>query len=108
MGVERRHRKRVTTDLAVGIRYRANRAFPARAVNLSPEGMLLSTHPLRISKGALVQLEFHTLEQGWVIDSLVIHAGPRGLGVMFLEPQPKVMAVSSGGETSPAPLVAGL
>ena len=107
MGVERRYRKRVLIGFSVGIRYRDHRALPARAVNLSPEGMYLRTHPLRISKGTLVQLEFRTLEQEWVIDSLVIHASPKGLGVMFLEPQPGLMSVCRR-ETGPAPLVAGL
>ena len=107
MGVDRRYGKRVAIGFSVGIRYRGHRALPARAVNLSPDGMYLSIHPLRISNGTLVQLEFHTLEHEWVIDSLVIHACSNGLGVMFLEPQPGLIEVSRG-ETLPAPSVAGL
>ena len=107
MGIERRHSQRVGIDFSVGIRYRAHRAFPARAVNLSPDGMYLSTRSLRIPTGTLVELEFRTLERAWSIDSLIIHTGPGGLGVMFREPQPDLMAVSRH-ETSPAPLVAGL
>ncbi len=107
MGVERRYTERVAIDFSAGVRYRAHRAFPARAANLSPEGMYLSTRRLRIPKGTLVQLEFRTLEREWAIDCLVIHAGPSGLGVMFLEPQQGLMAVCRR-DTIRAPLVAGL
>jgi hypothetical protein len=107
MGVERRYSKRVVIGFSVGIRYRGHRALPARAVNVSAEGMYLSTQRLRIPKGTLVQLEFRTLEREWNIDSLVIHAGSEGLGVMFLEPQPDLMLVCRR-DNLPAPLVAGL
>jgi hypothetical protein len=107
MGVERRHIKRVEIGFSVGIRYRGHRALPARAVNLSAEGMYLSTQRLRIPKGTLVHLEFRTLEREWDIDSLVIHAGPDGLGVMFVEPQPDLMLVCRRDTLRP-PLVAGL
>ena len=69
--------------------------------------MYLSNQRLRIPKGTLVQLEIRTLEREWDIDSLVIHAGSDGLGVMFLEPQPD-LRVLCRRETIPAPLVAGL
>lgn len=88
MSVERRYSKRYPMDGDVYIRYRKQRAFPAKAVNCSMQGMYLKTRSLTLLTGALVELEIFRGGNFWEIMGIVTHAGDEGIGVMFWQPQP--------------------
>lgn len=114
MAVERRYSVRMEVEFDVDIRYRDHRAFPACAANLSAEGIYLRTRRMRIPTGTLVQLEFRTLQREWTIDALVVHTNGRGLGVMFREALPELVATCQRESASEPvksfsePLVSGL
>lgn len=88
MSVERRYSRRYHLDCEVYIRYRKQRAFPARAENCSLYGMYLKTENLTLLSGALVELDFFYKDKNWQIMGLVTHTRKDGLGVMFWEEQP--------------------
>jgi len=90
MVVERRYSKRCAVHFPVAIRYREGRPFPAKARDLSLEGMFLEVGSLILPRGTLVDLEFSTAGRSWRIAVLVVHMGARGIGVMFREPQPEL------------------
>jgi hypothetical protein len=76
-------------DCDVYIRYRKQRAFPARAENCSLYGMYLKTESLTLLTGALVELDIFYQDRNWQIMGLVTHTRKHGLGVMFWEEQPE-------------------
>ncbi len=88
MPVERRYSKRYPMEGDVYIRYRKQRAFPARAANLSTQGMFLHTESLTLLTGALVELEIFRDGRLWEVMGIVTHTQPDGIGVMFWKPQP--------------------
>ncbi len=88
MPVERRYSKRHPMEGDVYIRYRKQRAFPAKAVNCSMQGMYLKTESLTLLTGALVELEIFRDGNFWEIMGIVTHADDEGIGVMFWHPQP--------------------
>ncbi len=88
MAVERRYSKRYPMDGDVYIRYRKQRAFPARAVNCSMQGMYLKTESLTLLTGALVELEIFRDGRLWEVMGVVSHTQADGIGVMFWQPQP--------------------
>lgn len=88
MSVERRYSKRYPMDGDVYIRYRKQRAFPAKAVNCSMQGMFLKTESLTLLTGALVELEIFRNGRLWEVMGVVSHTQPDGIGVMFWKPQP--------------------
>jgi hypothetical protein len=88
MTVESRYSKRYPMDGDVYIRYRKQRAFPAKAVNCSMQGIYLKTESLTLLTGALVELEIFRDGNFWEIMGIVIHAQDGGIGVMFWKPQP--------------------
>ncbi|MEJ2454917.1 MAG: PilZ domain-containing protein [Candidatus Thiodiazotropha sp.] len=90
MAVERRYSKRYPMDGDVYIRYRKQRAFPARAVNCSTQGMFLKTESLTLLTGALVELEIFREGRLWEVMGIVSHTQPDGIGVMFWQPQPEL------------------
>ena len=87
MSVERRYSKRYPISGDVYIRYRKQRAFPAKAVNCSLYGMFLKTHSLTLLSGALVELDLYLNGHHWQIVGVVNHSQRDGLGVMFCNPQ---------------------
>ena len=88
MPVERRYSKRYPMDGDVYIRYRKQRAFPAKAVNCSMQGMYLKTQSLTLLTGALVELEIYRDGNFWEIMGIVTHTEDEGVGIMFWQPQP--------------------
>lgn len=90
MSVERRYSKRYPMDGDVYIRYRKQRAFPARAANCSMQGMFLRTESLTLLTGALVELEIFRDGRLWEVVGIVSHAQADGIGVMFWKPQPEL------------------
>jgi hypothetical protein len=90
MAVERRYSKRYPMDGDVYIRYRKQRAFPARAVNCSMQGMYLKTESLTLLTGALVELEIFRDGRMWEVMGIVSHTQADGIGVMFWQPQPEL------------------
>ena len=90
MPVERRYSKRYPMDGDVYIRYRKQRAFPAKAVNCSMQGMYLETRSLTLLTGALVELEIFRGGNFWEIMGIVTHSCDEGIGVMFWQPQPEL------------------
>lgn len=92
MPVERRYSKRYPMGGDVYIRYRKQRAFPAKAVNCSMQGMFLKTQNLTLLTGALVELEIFRDGNFWEIMGIVTHAEDEGVGVMFWQPQPDLYA----------------
>ena len=90
MPVERRYSKRHPMDGDVYIRYRKQRAFPAKAVNCSMQGMYLETRSLTLLTGALVELEIFRGGNIWEIMGIVTHSDDDGVGVMFWQPQPEL------------------
>ena len=99
MPVERRYSKRYPMDGDVYIRYRKQRAFPARAVNCSVQGMFLKTESLTLLTGALVELEIFRDGRLWEVMGVVSHAQPDGIGVMFWKPQPELYESVLAGST---------
>ena len=89
MSVERRYSKRYPMQGDVYIRYRKQRAFPARAVNCSLYGISLQTENLSLLSGSLVELEFFYQGRQWLIMGIVTHSNAEGLGVMFWQTQPE-------------------
>ena len=96
MSVEKRYSKRFPLDCEVYIRYRKQRAFPARAEDCSLYGMYLRTENLTLLSGAMVELDIFLNGQNWQIVGLVTHTRKNGLGVMFWEPQPEFYKVVTG------------
>jgi hypothetical protein len=90
MSVERRYSKRYPMDGDVYIRYRKQRAFPAKAASCSMQGMFLKTESLTLLTGALVELEIFREGRLWEVVGIVSHAQPDGIGVMFWKPQPEL------------------
>lgn len=90
MSVEKRYSKRYPMDGDVYIRYRKQRAFPAKAVNCSVQGMYLKTQHLTLLTGALVELEIFRGGNFWEIMGIVTHSCDEGVGVMFWQPQPEL------------------
>jgi hypothetical protein len=88
MSVERRYSKRYPMDGDIYIRYRKQRAFPAKAVNCSMQGIYLKTESLTLLTGALVELEIFRAGQLWEVMGIVTHTQADGIGVMFWKPQP--------------------
>jgi hypothetical protein len=88
MSVERRYNKRYPMDGDVYIRYRKQRAFPARAMNCSMQGIYLKTESLTLLTGALVELEIFRNGRLWEVMGVVTHSQDDGIGVMFWQPQP--------------------
>jgi hypothetical protein len=76
----------------VYIRYRKQRAFPAKAEDCSLYGMSLKTENLTLLTGAMVELDIYYNERKWEIVGLVTHTKQNGLGVMFWDPQPEFYA----------------
>ena len=99
MSVEKRYSKRYSMEGDVYIRYRKQRAFPAKAADCSLYGMSLKTENLTLLSGAMVELDIYFQGRKWEIVGLVTHTKKNGLGVMFWDPQPEfyaeVMAASS-------------
>ncbi len=89
MSVEQRCSKRLPMDGDVYIRYRKQRAFPARAEDCSLYGMSLKTENLTLLTGAMVELDIFYHGRKWEIVGLVSHTKKNGLGVMFWDPQPE-------------------
>jgi hypothetical protein len=89
MSVEKRYSKRFPMDGDVYIRYRKQRAFPARAEDCSLYGMSLKTENLTLLSGAMVELEIFYRGRKWEIVGLVTHTKKNGLGVMFWDAQPE-------------------
>ena len=90
MSVERRYYKRYPMAGDVYIRYRKQRAFPAKAVNCSMQGMYLKTESLTLLTGALVELEIFRDGRLWEVVGIVSHTQSDGIGVMFWQPQPEL------------------
>lgn len=104
MSVERRYSKRHPLDGDVYIRYRKQRAFPARAVDCSMQGITLKTKSLTLLTGALVELEIFREGRVWEVTGIVCHTQADVIGVMFWHPQPELYASAPAGR----PRVAGL
>ncbi len=92
MSVEKRYSKRLPMHGDVYIRYRKQRAFPAKAENCSQYGMLLRTENLTLLNGALVELDLFFNNRNWQITGLVTHARRNALGVMFWDAEPELYA----------------
>jgi len=90
MSVERRYSKRYPMDGDIFIRYRKQRAFPAKAVNCSMQGIYLKTESLTLLTGALVELEIFRAGQLWEVMGVVTHTQADGIGIMFWKPQPSL------------------
>ncbi|MCU7929551.1 MAG: PilZ domain-containing protein [Candidatus Thiodiazotropha sp. (ex Codakia rugifera)] len=88
MSVERRYSKRFSMRGQAYIRYRKQQVFPARATNLSVQGVFLKTTDLTMLTGAMVELEVFHMDSYWTIMGIVTHTQPNGIGVMFWHPQP--------------------
>ncbi|MCM8856763.1 MAG: PilZ domain-containing protein [Candidatus Thiodiazotropha sp.] len=88
MSVERRYSKRFSMSGQAYIRYRKQQVFPARATNLSVQGMFLQTTDLTLLTGVMVELEVFHMESYWTVMGIVTHTQVNGIGVMFWHPQP--------------------
>lgn len=97
MSVERRYSKRHPMDGDVYIRYRKQRAFPARAVDCSMQGITLKTESLTLLTGALVELEIFRDGRLWEAMGIVCHTRADVIGVMFWQPQPELYASAAAG-----------
>jgi hypothetical protein len=74
----------------VYIRYRKQRAFPARAVSCSVQGIYLQTESLNLLTGALVEIEIYRGGRFYEVMGVVTHTQDKGIGVMFWQPQPEL------------------
>jgi len=77
----------MSIDFPVSIRFRGERPFPARARNVSVDGMYLETRSLILPRAACIDLEFLFHGRTWEIRALIVHSNWQGLGVVFVEPQ---------------------
>lgn len=87
MTVEKRYSKRYPLACDVYIRYRKQRAFPAKAQDCSLYGMSLKTESLTLLSGSMVELDIFFNQRKWEITALVTHTQQNCLGVMFWDPQ---------------------
>jgi hypothetical protein len=102
MSVEKRYSRRYPMQGEVYIRYRKQRAFPAKAEDCSLYGMSLKTENLTLLTGAMVELDIDFQDRKWEIVGLVTHTKKNGLGVMFWDPQPEFYAeVMAAGASDP-------
>ncbi|MEJ2691886.1 MAG: PilZ domain-containing protein [Candidatus Thiodiazotropha sp.] len=97
MSVERRYSKRHPMDGDVYIRYRKQRAFPARSVDCSMQGITLKTESLTLLTGALVELEIFLNGRLWEVMGIVCYTQADVIGVMFWQPQPELYASAAAG-----------
>lgn len=95
MSVERRYSKRHPMNGDVYIRYRKQRAFHAKAVNCSGQGMCLKTERLTLLTGALVELEIFQGGRLWEVVGIVTYVQRDNIGVMFQHPQPELYALAA-------------
>ncbi len=102
MSVERRYCKRYPMSGDVYIRYRKQRAFPARAVNCSVQGIYLQTESLNLLTGALVELEIYRGGRFYEVMGVVTHTQDKGIGVIFWQSQPDLYASVVAGQPHPA------
>lgn len=89
MGIERRNCDRVPVDFEIAVHYRDRQGLPAKAINVSSEGMFLRSNQ-RLADGTLVYLVFSLEGMSWHIPALVVHQRDEGVGVMFRVPQPEL------------------
>ncbi len=102
MSVERRYCKRYPMSGDVYIRYRKQRAFPARAVNCSVQGIYLQTESLNLLTGALVELEIYRGGRFYEVMGVVTHTQDKGIGVIFWQSQPDLYESVVKGQPHPA------
>jgi hypothetical protein len=79
-------------ELPVYIRYRKRRFHAARARELSSVGMTLAVQSLTLPTGTPIELEFRGPGRTWLIAAAVTHSDNSGVGVMFRDPQPALLA----------------
>jgi hypothetical protein len=108
MSVERRYSKRYPMGGDVYIRYRKQRAFPAKAANCSTQGIYLKTQSLSLLTGALVELEIFCGGRHWEIMGVVTHSQDDGIGVMFWKPQPDLYEYVLADSARPTTLAQAL
>jgi len=79
-------------ELRVYIRYRRRRFHAARARELSSVGMTLAVQSLTLPNGTPIELEFRGPNRSWLIAAAVTHSDNSGIGVIFCDPQPELLA----------------
>jgi hypothetical protein len=87
MSVERRYSKRLEVEFDLSVGYRGRRFPIATARDLSPDGMFIRIAGITLPSGTLVDVEFERRGRHWLIPAIVVHLHPKGIGVMFREPE---------------------
>ena len=90
MAIERRYAARHRIDHPVYIRYRRRPFLGAQARDVSVGGMFLAVQSLTLPAGTLIDIEVQAHGRRWLLPAVVIHGNPRGIGVMFRDPQPQL------------------
>jgi hypothetical protein len=85
--MERRMNARIPRQLHAAVRYRGkglNRRLSASTRNLSYDGAFLEIGEDTHLNGSIVRLELEAAsDDPLIIDALVVHSNPEGLGLMF-------------------------
>jgi hypothetical protein len=83
MTLERRRSARQPVDFEVVMRYRQRRFPPARARDLSPEGIYVQTSKLTLPTGTLIEIELDRWGRQWLIPATVVYGDTNGFRLMF-------------------------
>ena len=90
MAIERRHQKRLSTEIDAELIYR-RRSFQAQIENISLDGVMVRTSSLTAPRGTLVKIGLNVNGRDWQIAALVIHQDQNRTGMMLQMPQPELL-----------------
>jgi hypothetical protein len=107
MPVERRYSDRLVVDFEVELRFRGHRLPPARARDLSPEGLRLTVPGVAPPSGALLEVSMHRRGRDWTLRGIVVHATADSVGLMFCDPRPELYRAEQDAPNRAAPAAPG-
>lgn len=95
MAIEKRFHQRIDTEADVDIHIlHRDRHIVAKAENISPYGILLSTEKLSVPSGMLLELSININGHLGTVCGLVIWADQQKIGIMFPKIQPRLFTAA--------------
>ncbi len=95
MTIEKRFHQRIEIELDVDIHFpHRGRHLSAKAENITPYGMLLSTDKLTVPTGMLLELSVDIDGYFSTVPALIIWSSQQKIGVMFPQIQPALFTAA--------------
>jgi hypothetical protein len=95
MTIEKRFHRRIDIDADVDIHIiHRDRHLIAKAGNIAPYGILLSTEKLSVPTGMLLELSIDIAGYSGTVPGLVIWSGQQKIGLMFPQIQPALFTAA--------------